>query len=568
MKVKIFLVLIFSLIIGVFVWAKTAEKDKFSLAKDLPNGALVYLQVNDLPQVIKLWDESKLKEKYLDSQNFRQFQNSHLGIKLAERFTDLSEALGFQIDDAHTLSSLAENNAAIAIYDVGKLDIVFVAPMNETIFSATMFAQNSGNFEENELDDGTKFYSLTAEVDRQRQKQKVIFTNFKGRFILTTSEKLFLQTIAAINGKQRLYDEPNFQTLNKKISPNLATIWVNQEKLNKDYYFKRYWLMSEVEDLQNIRAGIFDLNLNENGLTEKREFLLKEAKIIEKISNAEAKDLMAKIPENVPFYRLQKADEKQLGEAIYDTFFDKQTIEKSSRNYSNNWSYNDDENYYGSDYEFLSSDFEKEINESEDDENIETKPFATNQISSAINSANPTTILTATSPKMLENPLFVEFRKAAIISLKNPNAFQANQFENSIVEALKNRVTVANTKFVWESESGLRKLKIPMLGWEIGYQVQGDKLLIANSFEFLKELSANKSKTEITSKDFSDLTVIRLTNRQENFDSIMKKLAFENSDFFTGNISSLLGVIDNVKEVEVKRDTENLYLHEEIQLKF
>lgn len=567
MKVKNFLVLVSLLIIGVFVWAKTLEKDKFSLAKDLPNGALAYLQINDLPNALKLWNDSKLKEKYLDSQNFRQFQNSHLGIKLAERFTDLSEGLGFQIDDAQTLSSLAENKAALGIYDIGKLDIVFVAPMNETIFSATMFAQNSDNFEENELEDGTKFYSLTAEVDRQRQKQKVIFANFKGRLILTTSEKLFLQTIAAIKGKQRLYDEPDFQKLSKNISPNLATIWVNQEKLNKDYYFKRYWLMSEVEDLQNIRAGIFDLSLNENGLTEKREFLLKEAKKSPKISNTEAKDLIAKIPENVPFYRLQKAEEKQLGEAIYNTFFDKQMIEKPSRSYSNNWSYNDDENYYGSDYEYLSSDFEKEINESEDEENIETKPFATDQISTAVNPANPTAILTATSPKMLENPLFVEFRKMAIISLKSPSNFSATRFENSIAEALKNRVTVANTNFVWESENGLRKLKIPMLGWEIGYQLQGDKLLIANSFEFLQECATSKNKTEITSKDFSDLTVIRLENRQEIFDNVMKKLAFENNDFFTGNVASFLDVISDAKQIEISRKSDGGFLEEEILVK-
>ncbi|HRH46687.1 MAG TPA: hypothetical protein PKY82_33895, partial [Pyrinomonadaceae bacterium] len=222
MKIKIAIITLILLVVGVFVWAKTSSKDKFSQAKDFPNGALVYLQITDLPQAIKLWNESKLKEKYQESQNFKEFQLSHLGIKLTERFKGLSDATGFSID-LQTLSGLAEKQAAVAIYDIGKLDIVFIAPMNEELFSATMFAQNSSSFEENELADGTTFYVLEAEVDRQRQKQKVIFANIKGRFVLATSEKLFLQTIVAIKGKQRLYDEMNFKNLSERIAPNLAT---------------------------------------------------------------------------------------------------------------------------------------------------------------------------------------------------------------------------------------------------------------------------------------------------------------------------------------------------------
>jgi hypothetical protein len=563
MKIKAAIIFLILLIVSVLVWAKTSARENFAQAKDFPGGALIYLQATGLPQVIKLWNESKLKEKYLVSENFAEFENSHLGIKLAERWTDLESAIGFSPD----LQTLAEKQAAIAIYDIGKLDIVLVAPMNETFFSATMFVQNSNNFTENELDDGTKYYLLEAEFDRQRQKQKIIFANFKGRFILATGEKLFLQTLAAIKGKQRLYDEPNFRKLSERITPNLATVWVNQEKLNADYYFKRYWLMSDVHNLQNIRAGVFDLYLSEKGLTEKREFLLKEPRNSTAISHTEAENLLTLVPENVPFYRLARVDEKTIGKTIYETILDKKIIGTKSRKYSNSWRYYDN-NYYGDDYEYLDSDFDEEINQTDDDEAVEEKTFPVEVISEALNPSNPTAILTAASPKMLEKPLFVEFRKIAIISLKNPNAFPANQFENAIVEALKNRVTVADTKFVWETENGLRKLKISMLGWEIGYQIKNDKLFVANSFEFLQECFAAKNKKEIEAREFTDLSVIRLENRQKILDDVMKKLAFENDDFFTGNVGSLLNVIDDVKEIEIKKEAENLYLREEILFKF
>jgi hypothetical protein len=572
MKIKVFLVSIFLLIVGVFVWAETSSKEKFLLSKDFPNGALVYVQVTDLPQFIKLWDESKLKEKYLNSQNFSDLQKRHLGIKIAERWIDWNNAIGFPLD-LQNLSGLAEKQAAVAIYDIGKLDIVFVAPMNETVFSATMFANNSGNFEEIKLDENTTAYSLNAEVERQSRKQKVIFANINGRFILATNEKLFMQTVAQITGKQRkqsLYDETNFKKLCERISPNLATIWLNQEKLNSDFYFKRYWLMGEVADLQNIQAGIFDINLDEKSFVEKREFLLKEPQNSGQISESEAKDLVQNMPENVPYFHLQKVDEKHLGKAIYETILDKQVIELFDESYSKKWSYadfdfEDSDNF--KDYYRLDSDYDEEINRVVEEEKTEEKSFQTNQFSDVLRSANPSTFLIATSPQMLENPLFVEFRKVAIVSLKNSNNFRANDFENAIVEALKNRVSVTDAKFEWTNENDVRKLQIPMLGWEIGYRVKDDKLFISNSFEFLQECLVNKNTREIQANGISELTVINLENRQENFDGVFGKLSKESGDFFTGNVAGLLNSIEDVKQIEIKIKFESNYLHEEIQIK-
>jgi hypothetical protein len=567
MKIKVVIVSLILLIVGVIVWAKTSSNENFAQAKDFPNGALIYVQVADLPQLNELWNESKLKDKYLESQNYADFSTSHLGIKLAERLEDLNNSVGFPID-LQTLGSLAEKQAAIAVYDIGKLDIVFVAPMNETLFSATMFAQNSNKFEENTLADGTVFYQLEIEVDRKRQKQKIIFGNIKNRFVLATTEQLFIRTVSAITGKHRLYDELLFTKLSENITPKLMTIWVNQEKLNADYYFKRYWLMSKVEDLQNIRAGIFDLELSENGLTEHREFLLKQPQTESKISSVEANELLAKVPENVPFYRLQKASEKNIGEAIYNTLFDREnTVEKprNSRNYKRYNNYDDYTNNFAERrYSYLDSDFDENVNENVEDEAVKIEPLSTDNIQV---SGNPTTILTAVSPQILENPLFAEFRKITVISLKSPTGFQANQFENSIVEALKNRVTVADTKFIWETEGGLRKLKIPMLGWEIGYLFKDGKLFVANSFEFLESFVSAKTK-QSGKANFNDLTVIRLQNHEANFEQIIQKLAVKNDDFFVGNIESLLAVIGDVKQVEIRKKNEGLILREEISALF
>jgi hypothetical protein len=219
------------------------------------------------------------------------------------------------------------------------------------------------------------------------------------------------------------------------------------------------------------------------------------------------------------------------------------------------------------------------VNENVEDEAVKIEPLSTDNIQVSGNPTtiltavspqileNPTTILTAVSPQILENPLFAEFRKITVISLKSPTGFQANQFENSIVEALKNRVTVADTKFIWETEGGLRKLKIPMLGWEIGYLFKDGKLFVANSFEFLESFVSAKTK-QSGKANFNDLTVIRLQNHEANFEQIIQKLAVKNDDFFVGNIESLLAVIGDVKQVEIRKKNEGLILREEISALF
>lgn len=81
---KSLIILVTLSLVGVLVWAKTSNKEEFSLAKNLPQNALIYFQVSDLPEFIKTISDSKVSEKYLESKNYSVFQNKRLGIKLAQ----------------------------------------------------------------------------------------------------------------------------------------------------------------------------------------------------------------------------------------------------------------------------------------------------------------------------------------------------------------------------------------------------------------------------------------------------------------------------------------------------
>src|SRR5438128_9116202 len=151
-----------------------AARGAYAPADDCPRGALVYAQVSDLPALLRLWDESKLKERYLASTNFRQFQSGHIALKLVQRFQEFDAALGFTLDAA-ALAGATEKKAAVAVYDIGRMELVFVAPVDAEKALAARFFQDADRFEKTELPDGTVYYSSDVEADRGRQKQKILF---------------------------------------------------------------------------------------------------------------------------------------------------------------------------------------------------------------------------------------------------------------------------------------------------------------------------------------------------------------------------------------------------------
>lgn len=597
------LLLVFIAGTGFFLYAKMSSgaSREFSPADDFPRGALVYTQFRDLPALLKVWDESELRKRYFESENFRQFQNRHLALKLVSRWQEFNDALGFEIN-ASVFSSAAENQAAVAVYDIGKMEMVFIAPVSDEKFAATMFFQNQGDFESTELADKTVYYSRKVESDRGRQQQKVLFTHLKGRFVVATSESLLLRTAANINGseqKDQLSDEPDFAALTTRITPHLATVWVNQAKLNEDWYFKRYWVMRNIAQLKTIRAGIFDFEMQDNKLIERREFLMIENKeaLAQKVHPKEIARLQLLVPADAPFYRLQSTAGKpqQAVGLLRDTVLSRPPAMETTKS-SWRWvkydrfydygSYRDDESYYYLDSrfdKFIDDEDEAETTNNNEEINKQTADFE-NNLRQILAAAQTSSVATISHPLTLDAPLFMQFQKAAAFYLNAPEKLDKQALENAVLLAFANHLTVGNEKtdLIWssqgDSKTGWRKLEFPALNREICYAVRDDVLIVANSTVFLESLLNNNAPSPAnTSESFNELSVIRLDHRATAFDAPMKILFNEENkrqllskdtltvtDFFTGNIASLLTAINQAKQVEIKRNEASKFLSEEI----
>ena len=625
LKSKPLLIIVVILIISaaLFVFARTrSNKSAFALAEDFPRGALVYAQMKDLPELIKQWDQSRLKQQYLNSTNYKEFQHHHLALKLIERWEEFNSALGFPLDTV-AIGGAADANAAIAVYDIGRLDLVFIAPISEDKVAATKFFNSREQFEETECPDGTTYYRHEFQADRGRQKQTFAFATAKGKLILATNEQLLLRAIANIKGKSpkdRLSDDPSFKTLSAIVNPHFVTVWVDQAKLNDDYYFKHYWLMQNVAELKSIRAGMFDLELQDGQWIERRDFLTtgKPTRNHSQISAPEVARLQSQIPVDVPLLKIQSLgdDPRLTASLIHDVLLDRRS-EQARRGNSWAWTSYDDSEFYsacnedfddynafaypGPEYDSTIDDpYDARISRNEEPgenplhEQLEQQ-FA-EQLQQAIEPAHPFAAVVATSPHTIAGPLFVEFRRAAILTLQTPLNLKRQVLEDAISKAAQSRLTVAgpsaNLKWVdhQANDRSWRELELPMLGWHFCYAVRDRELILSNSPEFLSAVLDAPNLTPVPSTQsapaLDNLTIIRLDQRKQAFDDIVGKLDAEavaarqkarnqtkessvgenhsSAEFFSENLSSLLDVSSAVTRLEIKRNSSANRLHEEI----
>lgn len=606
-------------------YAQSSKKsvNPYALAADVPRGALLYAQFSDLPALIKRWDDSKLKEQYLASTNFRQFESRHLALKLIERWQEFNEAVGFSLDEL-TIGEAAENKAALAVYDFGRLEMVFVAPINEEKLMATKFFQSADQFEETELPDGTLYYSRAVQAEGGRREQRFAFASAHGRIILATSELLLLRTLANINSRtngDRLSDDPAFRNLSQEVAPHSLSVWLDQTKLNQDWYFKHYWLMHNIEQLKNIRACLLDLELQDGKWIEHRDFIL-SGEAAEKsfvIPSAAAQRILSFTPTDAPYLNLRALDEATSAATIVrDTFMDHEGQEgQRKRERRWHWQSYDDADFYPSgeteetgeeSYHALDPKFDSVIDDPVDAEvegedegaqkslRLETEHRAQRDMLDSLAAAKPLYAATVESPQDFEGPLFAEFRRGAVITLQSPTNFHSAAFESAVNNLAESRLMIAGAQasLSWADVAcgaggRCRELKLPMLGWGMSYALSGSELILSNSPELLQAMlrkdNSARSFDPKSSASIHDLTIIRLSRRAEAFDSLMQKLDAPHvkaywakrqnaeqgngdapsEEFFSGNISSLLDVASAVAEIRIKRSFERARLREEVE---
>jgi hypothetical protein len=299
-KVVIFL-LIGAVGIGVGWTAyPSAATPEAPLSRYFPSGALLYLQAKDLSGLLADWNGSPQKQAWLKSSNYEVFSRSRLLLRLNDAGKQFASAVGLP-PDMNFLSQVAGSESALAIYDIGKLQFVYITRLPSANEAQNQLWQSRAKFETRSAG-GTTFY-LRRDPDSQREVEFAVSGNF---LLLATRGDLMagaLQLQAAGKGNT-LEAEPWFAQSVAAAGPvgDLRMV-LNLEKIVPSPYFRSYWVQQNVTDMKSYAAAVSDLFRSSKEYREERVLLKKTAAGTSTSGPGnEVSDLVRLVPEGAGLY--------------------------------------------------------------------------------------------------------------------------------------------------------------------------------------------------------------------------------------------------------------------------
>ncbi|HKQ08821.1 MAG TPA: hypothetical protein VJ464_27105 [Blastocatellia bacterium] len=596
--------------------------DQLRLAGALPRGALVYVQARDLSALMKAWMASTVRNKFYASPSYTAFSKSRVFLKFQDRRGDFEKALGFGIDEDR-LTELAGGASAVAVYDIGKLDMAFVTELpRERALLTTMF-KRLPQFQERNADGGI-YYAKDVQTDGGRLSQQFCFAHVGGKLIVTTSEGLMIRALAAVktNGADSLLgDVMALAEQAKGFATHDLTIWLDQARLNRDRLFNSYWIHQNVgKELNGIESGLLDLRITAQGLTEQRYFKLAaggrgpgagsqadgEAG---SLKGSDAAALLKFAPADAQLAEIHpQVKAEDLADTVTSALFGHlPTAEPTRPDVSRPSSSDDDSGGRTERYSQLDARFDVDV----DDEQAPPRGNAParkgkaeaapqtgpTSFVAAMTRLAPVAVCELTRSKADPDRPFVHFERAVVVEMKSEAAIDRAALERAIVEEMRARFVVAGVdpRFTWQDDAGVRVLGQSLLEKGAAYTVTGKYLVLASSKQFAADIAQAAAATAEAPRidgTVSFYALVRVSEAKPVFDKLMAKLdgkvtappapkvkkadqeEEESADdsasevkFFSDNVSSLVSAT-TIRDMRLRRESSGQIISERLVYSF
>jgi hypothetical protein len=261
-------------------WLQTPSRTAPSsgLAALLPAGATLVLQAKDFGSLVRDWNASSGKARWLESANYQAFSRSRLFLRLEEAYGEFASAAGVPPDMA-LVSDVAGAESALALYDIGKLEFLYVTRLPSAKAMENALWRTRGEYEPREAA-GTPFY---VRVDEE-SKRVVAFAARDGYLLLATREDLLAGALTLIGGRSgpgggagggTAVDSEGWFTQAVKAAgaPGDLRLVMHLDALVKAPHFRSYWIQGNVAELKAFSSAVSDLVRTPSDLRETRVLL-------------------------------------------------------------------------------------------------------------------------------------------------------------------------------------------------------------------------------------------------------------------------------------------------------
>jgi hypothetical protein len=264
------------------------------LATLAPGGALLYLESPDFARELRDWNQSPEKQTWLSGANYAEFSRSMLFLRLTEEWKAFGGAAGFAAD-LPMLESVAGKRSAVALYDIGRLEFLYISEVSQAEAIQTALWQSRTKYEPRAAA-GIPFYV------RREAGHTVAFAASGGYLLLATREEALAGALRLLSGEKApaVADEPWYaETVRAAKAPGEFRLVMNLEAVLKTHQFRSHWIYENTPSLREYWAGISDLHRSAGEAREDRILLRRNS-----LPAPESVAALARLaPDDAGFYR-------------------------------------------------------------------------------------------------------------------------------------------------------------------------------------------------------------------------------------------------------------------------
>ena len=268
MKRVIVLALIVAGLLGVSWGAyRVAAPPEPELSRFVPSGALLYLQARDFSALLSDWDKSREKQTWLKSKNYEVFAQSRLLLRLNDAGKEFASAAGVP-PDTNLLHQVAGKQAALALYDIGKLQFLYITRLSSGDSAQSALWQTRSKFETRTAGGVSFYYRQDPESQRE-----VAFAATGDYLLLSTREDLMAGALQLLAGEKAHSIEEDAwwsRSVATAGQPGDLRMVLNLEKIVPSPYFRSYWIQQNITDMKQYASAISDLTRSGNEYREER----------------------------------------------------------------------------------------------------------------------------------------------------------------------------------------------------------------------------------------------------------------------------------------------------------
>ena len=246
------------------------------LSRYVPSGSLLYLQAKDFSSLLADWNRSPQKAEWLGSSNYEVFSRSRLFLRLRDAGKQFATAAGLP-PDMNFLSQVAGSQSALALYDIGKLQFLYITRLPSANSMQSQLWQTRTKFETRNVGNTTFYVRHDPESERE-----VEFAVSGDYLLLATREDLMagaLQLMAGGNNNDRSIEAEAWwsQPVAAAGAVGDLRMVLNLEKIVPSPYFRSYWVQQNITDMKQYAAAVSDLFRSSAEYREERVLLKKAA---------------------------------------------------------------------------------------------------------------------------------------------------------------------------------------------------------------------------------------------------------------------------------------------------